>query len=198
MRKIRVGFLTTVVPVLAPARLFAHEAGVATVGSLLPGLLHPILSLDYLLAIFCVGFMGRQLGGRRVWMLPAAFILPMAAGGVVGILGVGSFPAGYIVMGSVILFGAVVAADSRVPAWLIFTAAAICGAFHGYALGQELPAGTNSAAYMFGFVISGALITAAGGWLADIAHEYRSGKVVLRVVGGIIGIAGILMTAGVL
>ena len=65
---------------------FAHlQQGEA--GGLLTGLLHPLSGLDHVLAMVAVGLWGAQLGMPAIWVLPVAFPLVMALGGMLGFLG---------------------------------------------------------------------------------------------------------------
>jgi hydrogenase/urease accessory protein HupE len=71
----------------APAPAFAHiQQGEAA--GFLTGLLHPISGLDHVLAMVAVGLWGAQLGAPAIWVLPVAFPLVMAMGGMLGLMGV--------------------------------------------------------------------------------------------------------------
>jgi len=52
------------------------------------GFLHPISGADHVLAMIAVGLWGAQLGAPAIWVLPVAFPLVMAMGGILGFLGV--------------------------------------------------------------------------------------------------------------
>ena len=65
----------------------AHVQQVEATG-LLTGLLHPVSGLDHVLAMVAVGLWGAQLGLPAIWVLPVAFPLVMAMGGMLGFLGV--------------------------------------------------------------------------------------------------------------
>ena len=65
---------------------FAHvQQGVAA--GFLTGFLHPISGLDHVLAMVAVGLWGAQLGAPAIWVLPVAFPLVMAMGGMLGLIG---------------------------------------------------------------------------------------------------------------
>ncbi len=55
------------------------------------GLAHPFLGLDHLLAIAAVGLWAVQ-GGRRMWLLPAAFMVMLATGAACAMLWRASVP----------------------------------------------------------------------------------------------------------
>ena len=44
------------------------------------GLLHPFSGMDHLLAMFAVGLWAAQMGGRKIWLLPATFMSMLVAG----------------------------------------------------------------------------------------------------------------------
>ena len=64
-------------PSLALALLIAGPAsahsGAGTVFSFQAGLLHPLGGPDHLLAMFAVGLLAAQLGGRAIWLVPGRF-----------------------------------------------------------------------------------------------------------------------------
>jgi hydrogenase/urease accessory protein HupE len=66
----------------------AHT-GVGAAGGFAHGFWHPITGLDHVLAMVLVGVLAWQLGGRALWLVPATFVLVMAAGGVLAVAGVG-------------------------------------------------------------------------------------------------------------
>lgn len=68
----------------APA--LAHT-GVGSASGLSAGFTHPIGGLDHVLAMVAVGILAAQLGGRSMWLVPAAFVGTMIVGGLLGMLG---------------------------------------------------------------------------------------------------------------
>ena len=73
--------------VLWPASAFAHVQQGAAAG-FLTGFVHPISGLDHVLAMVAVGLWGAQLGVPAIWVLPVAFPLVMALGGMLGLIDV--------------------------------------------------------------------------------------------------------------
>jgi len=74
---------------LWPALVVAHVApGSGGDGGLVSGLLHPITGLDHVVAMIAVGLWRAQLGAPALWVLPIAFPLVMAVGGMLGVTGV--------------------------------------------------------------------------------------------------------------
>src|SRR5687768_7607285 len=71
----------------AATPVLAHT-GVSPVHDLAHGFLHPLSGLDHMLAMVAVGLYAAHLGGRSLWLLPAAFVGAMLAGGLIGYAGV--------------------------------------------------------------------------------------------------------------
>ena len=69
--------LAIALPTAANAHMLAGEGG-----GFLHGFEHPLSGLDHMLAMFCVGLWGAQMGGRSVWSLPVAF--PLISAGIYG------------------------------------------------------------------------------------------------------------------
>jgi len=69
-----------------PTPAYAHVDVQAGAG-FLAGLLHPVFGLDHFLAMLSVGIVSAQLGGQKVFTIPALFVLSMIAGAVAGLRG---------------------------------------------------------------------------------------------------------------
>ncbi len=65
---------------------FAHAPKGEAAG-FLTGFRHPISGLDHVLAMIAVGLWGAQLDLLAIWLLPVAFPLVMALGGMLGLMG---------------------------------------------------------------------------------------------------------------
>jgi len=104
---------------------FAHVQKAEAAG-LLTGFLHPISGLDHVLAMVAVGLWGAQLGAPAIWVLPVAFPLVMAMGGMLGFMGVPVPGIEYGIAASAILLGAAVAFEVRAP---LVAAALLVGFF---------------------------------------------------------------------
>lgn len=172
----------------------AHTGGAATTG-LAHGLAHPFGGLDHLLAMISIGVFAFLAGGRAVWLVPATFVAMMAAGGAIGIAGIG-LP--FVEVGialSVVVTGALVALGRKLP---IAGAMALVGIFavlHGHAHGAEMPAAAAATSYGTGFVIATALLHAAGlaaAWGAS--RLLNTGAV--RLAGAAVAAAGVALLGG--
>ena len=144
MRRFRWGLRAALLLVLTAVPASAHTGSLS--GGFLGGFAHPLFGADHVVAMVAVGLWGAFLGAPAIFVLPIIFPLVMAAGGVLGILGLPLAGAEVAIAASAIVLGVMVASAARPPLWI---AAAIVGAFaifHGYAHGAELPAGTDAAA----------------------------------------------------
>ncbi len=173
---------------LAPVIALAHEETGQAAG-FLAGLAHPVSGLDHVLAMVAVGLWGAVLGAPAIWVLPVAFPLVMALGGLMGLLG---FPLPGVEVGiavSAIVLGVMVLAEVRPPLWLAAAIVAFFAIFHGHAHGRELPAGTSALLYSLGFVVATGLLHAVGIALGG-AHRWAAGRQAVRVAGGGVAAAG--------
>jgi len=174
--------------------LFASVAAAHTSyensGGFVSGFMHPLTGMDHMLAMFAVGLWGAQLGMPAVWMLPVAFPMVMAVGGMIGMLGI-SFPFVEIgVAGSALALGACVLFEYRPKQlWLAAVLVGFFGLFHGNAHGTELPEGSNGMLYSIGFVIATGLIHMSGVAIGLI-HRWPFGRIALRAAGAAVGVAG--------
>ena len=130
--------LTTAALTLIPTAAFAHP-GIGDAHGFVAGFAHPLGGLDHILAMVTVGIFAWQLGGWALWLVPATFILAMAAGGALGMAGV---PVPFVELGiaaSVIVLGAVVAFVRRAPVVIAVGLVGVFAMFHGHAHGTEMP-----------------------------------------------------------
>ena len=58
---------------LVPTAAFAHP-GIGEMHGFTHGFAHPLGGLDHMLAMVTVGIFAWQLGGRALWLVPAAFV----------------------------------------------------------------------------------------------------------------------------
>jgi urease accessory protein len=131
-------------------------------GGMLPGLAHPFLGADHLLAMIAVGLWAAQLGGRARWLLPVCFVALLALSAALAIAGVALPMVEAGVATSVMLLGLLVAFAVKLPPALCAAMVGLFAVFHGYAHGVEMPAAVNAWQYGFGFVASSAALHALG------------------------------------
>lgn len=158
------------------------------------GLLHPFSGMDHLLAMLAVGLWAAQLGGRAVWQIPAAFLALLCLGGVLGMNGIILPSLELGIVGSVVVFGALIAAGKKLPVSIGMGIASIFALFHGAAHGLEMPAMTSGLSYSIGFVAA-SLILHASGLLA--AYATRLAPLAVRFIGATIATAGTVLLSGI-
>jgi len=178
-----------VLPLLQPAIAFAHiQAGEA--GGFLSGLSHPVSGLDHVLAMIAVGLWGAQLGMPAIWVLPVAFPMMMAFGGMLGLMGT---PLPGVEIGiavSAMVLGALVLGGVRLSLGAAVLVVAFFAVFHGHAHGTELQAGQNAVLYSLGFVIATGLLHAVG-IAIGLIQRWDLGRKVLRGAGGLVLAGGL-------
>ncbi len=148
----------------------------------LTGLRHPISGLDHVLAMISVGLWGAQLGAPAMWVLPVAFPVVMALGGMMGLLGIPLPGTEYGIAASMVVLGAAVLCEWRPPLWVAGMVVSIFAIFHGHAHGTELPPGQSGLLYSMGFVCATGLLHGVGISIG-LVHRWGWGKALLRVAG---------------
>jgi urease accessory protein len=184
-----IGGLLVAVAVLAGRPALAHIVDGSAAGGFLGGFAHPLFGLDHVVAMIAVGLWGAFLGPPAIWVLPIAFPLVMAFGGVIAILGVPIPGVEIGIASSAIVLGGMIALAARPPligAALIVAAFAI---FHGHAHGAELPPGTDAVAFSVGFVMATGLLHLTG-IAFGLLTRWPTGRIGVRAAGVAIALAG--------
>ncbi len=184
---------------LYPALAHAH-VGVGDTSGFTHGFAHPMSGLDHVLAMILVGILAFQLGGRALWLVPAAFVGMMAAGGALGAAGV-SLPFVELAIAlSVIVLGAAVALEIQAPVAIATALVGLFAIFHGYAHGAEMPDSAGGLAYAGGFMAATALLHVAGIGIgfAIGGISQRAGPSAVRIIGGLAALAGVGILTGAL
>jgi len=153
------------------------------------GFEHPLSGWDHVVAMVAVGLWGAQLGAPAVWLLPVAFPMVMAIGGMLGLIGV-PLPGTEIgIAASAILLGSAVLSEVRPPLVIAAVVVTFFAIFHGYAHGAELPPGQSGLLYSMGFVMATGCLHAVGISIGVI-HRWLWGQKLLRMAGGAVALAG--------
>jgi len=155
------------------------------------GLLHPFSGIDHLLAMLAVGLWAAHSGMRKLWQLPATFMLLLVIGAVAAQL-LPSLPlieTGIAV--SVLVLGLITALSLKLPAALGIALTAVFGFVHGYAHGAEMPGTAEPVLYALGFLAATAALHFSGVTLGlatrgRLAHWSR-------VMGAAIALTGVWM-----
>jgi urease accessory protein len=157
----KISLFALAVALLASIPAYAHT-GADTVFSLSSGFLHPLGGLDHLLAMFAVGLLAAQLGGRALWLVPGAFVALMILGAGLGHTQTALPGVEYAISFSLVAIAVPVAFALSMPAGVAMTLVGIFAIFHGHAHGSELPSDGELLAYIAGFATATALIHACG------------------------------------
>src|SRR6516162_867008 len=174
--------LTTAALTLIPTAAFAHP-GIGDAHGFVAGFAHPLGGLDHILAMVTVGIFAWQLGGRALWLVPATFILVMAA-----------VPVPFVELGiaaSVIVLGAVVAFARKAPVAIAAGLVGVFAIFHGHAHGTEMPLDASGGAYAAGFLLATALLHAAGIALGFAIGRIAHGRAAYQLGGSLVALAGV-------
>ncbi len=165
------------------------------VSGLSAGLLHPFNGLDHLLAMVAVGLWAAQNGGRKIWLLPAAFMLMMAAGAKCALI----YPFLPLIesgiAASVLVLGIVIALALKLSARLSIAITALFGFFHGYAHGLEMFGAVEPEAYALGFLATTAALHLAG-IMTGIATRVRCMRLP-QALGTVIAASGVWLLSTV-
>jgi urease accessory protein len=164
----------------------AHDASTANF-SFAQGFLHPLGGIDHLLAMFAVGLLAAQLGGRALWVLPGTFVLVMVGGALFGFAAFDLPGVEHAIALSLITIALPAALAIGMPPLVAALYVGVFALFHGHAHGSELPAGGEIIFYVAGFATATALIHAAG-----IAFGIVSRGVPARFAAAAVGVIGLM------
>jgi urease accessory protein len=195
MPKVLLALFVTLTPSLA----FAH-VGVSETSGVAHGFMHPVSGFDHILAMVAVGLFAAHLGGRALWLVPLAFVAMMAAGGVLGMTGIG-LPYVEIAIGlSIVVLGIALATRVNPPVAIAMALVGLFAIFHGHAHGAEMPETTSGLPYGVGFILATALLHAIGigvGILIGKAGQ-RYSRTISQIAGGAMALAGIAILGGLI
>jgi urease accessory protein len=188
-----VGLLAVAVLVLAsPAHAHIIDAGGA---GLAQGFSHPFTGLDHILAMVAVGIWAAQAGRPSLWVLPVAFPLAMAGGGLLGVAGVPVPGVEAGIAASVLGLGLLIAFQAKPPLALSIALVGLFALFHGHSHGPELPQAASPVLYGLGFIVATAILHAIGLGIG-LVMRLPKGMMAVRVGGGAIAAAGIALFIG--
>jgi urease accessory protein len=172
-----------------PSTVYGHVGVEADGAGFLAGLLHPVAGLDHFLAMLGVGIVSAQLGGRRIFTIPALFVLSMIGGAVAGVYGYNwAFTEVGIALSVVVLGAAIATVKENGAGWPVMAVVVLFGSLHGHAHGLELPQAADPVYYAAGFVTTTASIHLLGVGIGHFFTSRSSSWVLLRHMGsGMVG-----------
>jgi urease accessory protein len=151
--------------------------------------------MDHVLAMIAVGLLACRAGGHWRWQLPVVFLVSMLLGGLATGFSLPGVEHGIAL--SVLVLGLCVAIakvpDSRVVVSLV----AVSAFFHGYAHAAEMSAGVSLSQYAAGFLLSTALLLAAGGIAGEMLEKLSRSRAVRYAGGGIVAAGLLLIVASI-
>lgn len=157
------------------------------------GFFHPFLGLDHLLAMFAVGLLATQLGGRAIGALPTAFLGMMVAGGLLGMTGI-TLPGLEIGIAlTVVGLGIALAYGKKYPLVIATIVIGLFGLLHGHAHGAEMPGSHQPALYAAGFVLSTAALHLGGIGAGLLLMRQTTESLAVRLSGAAISLAGLMI-----
>jgi len=160
-------------------------------GSFMAGFSHPFFGIDHILVMVAVGLWAATLGGRALWLVPAAFVGAMIAGFAAALLGAPLPFVEPVILASVVFIGLVVALAFRLPVAGVMGVVAFFAFFHGHAHGGELGA-AGAAQFAIGFALATALLHAVGiGLGLAFGRGQREGGALTRLAGAATALAGL-------
>ena len=179
---------------LSTAPAFAH-LNPEEHGSFMAGFSHPLFGLDHILVMVAVGLWASQIGGRALWLVPAAFVGTMAFGFGLAVAGVDLPFVEPAILASVVALGLLVAMAARFDMIASAALVAAFALFHGHAHGGELGA-AGAASFGIGFVVATALLHAAGIALGLGVARIANGAILARIIGGLTAVTGVALIFG--
>ncbi len=117
---------------------FGHHAEIMEGHPLIQGLSMPLHGLDHILMALAVGIIAVQLGGRALWLVPGGFSVVLLTGGLLNLNGISVPVLELMIVASLLLAGAQLGLENRLPAGIIVALFSLLGVFHGQALIQPL------------------------------------------------------------
>lgn len=193
IRKSAAQFLTSFILLGISSTAFAHPGHGAS--GLAAGLLHPFTGMDHLLAMLAVGLWAAQSGGRKVWLLPAAFMSMLTAGAGLAQIHPSLPLIEPGIAASVLVLGLIIALSMKLPALLSVALTALFGLLHGYAHGLEMPGAIEPAMYALGFLAATAMLH-LGGIAIGVSTRFRFMHLA-QVLGIAIATSGVWMLSTV-
>ena len=184
--------LTTAALTLIPAAAFAHT-GAGELHGFVWGFAHPLGGLDHILAMVTVG-----IGGRALWLVPATFVLVMAAGAALGMARLPLLFVEFGIAASVIVLGGMIAFASSTPIAIAMGIVGLFAIFHGHTHGTEVALDAAGGAYAAGFLLATALLHLAGIGLGCAIGRIADGRAAYRFGGSLVALAGLAILANII
>lgn len=169
--------LSTVFLLSLPSLLSAHGSHGSGV---MAGFTHPIFGLDHLFAILGAGILSYLSDAKKWYLYLLGFLIPMIAGGLMGIENEATFTIEKIIAFSVFVFGALIAARVNLSVGVGMLLFGIFGLVHGYAHGAEMSPDNTALKYISGYALGTTLVGTVG-MLFGIGLNKVNAKIILAI-----------------
>lgn len=179
---------TAVLATVGATPAFAHLDPAET-GSFMAGFTHPFFGTDHVLAIVAVGLWAALLGGKALWLVPAAFVAIMVAGFLAALGGLVLPSVEPVILASVVVIGLLTATALRLPLPAAMAIVGFFAIFHGHAHGSEIGM-VEAGPYALGFAIATAVLHAVGAGLGQSSGK-AVGRTIIRAAGAATALGGI-------
>jgi urease accessory protein len=167
---------------------WAHSSEAFQGFGFIQGLKHPILGLDHLLAMLCVGMISSKIGKQAIWQVPACFVFVMAIGCVIGFFGASFGIIEPMIALSILTFGVLLIIPFKLNTLATLITVALFAFVHGYAHGKEMPLFVLPEIYILGFMTATTLIHILGVGIGEIINRIPYSTVTYKITGtGLIG-----------
>jgi urease accessory protein len=151
--------------------VFAHSGNGAE--GMLAGLMHPLMGIDHVLVMLCVGVWAAMQQGRLRYLCPLTFLGAMAVGAMFAMYG-GVLPLaeGWVAC-SVVVMGVLVGRSITLTMSISLGLLMVLAVAHGYVHAAELSAGVDARWFALGFLLSTAVLHGVGFWVGQAMRTSR-------------------------
>jgi len=122
----------------------------------------PIHGLDHMLVTIAVGMIAAQIGKRALWAIPSAFTVAVLLGGILNLMGIPMPLVEWGILASIVVFGGLLTAGSRISLALTAVVVALFAAMHGNALIANDGFVHNFPVFIAGCLFSAVVLQAIG------------------------------------
>jgi urease accessory protein len=186
--------LIAIILTLTPSILMAHGTQpIIDIFGFKSGFLHPVMGLDHLLAMLCVGMISSRIGKKAIWQVPLCFVAVMALGCVVGFYSGEIGFLEYVISLSVVIFGFLFLSPRYLSLKATLITVAIFAFAHGVAHGKDMPIFVLPEIYILGFITSTATIHIMGVSIGEIINRLPKSKTIIKITGLGLILAGIIL-----
>jgi urease accessory protein len=161
MKKISPHITLLFVATFLSTSAMAHT-GIGDTHGFVHGFMHPVSGVDHIMAMFAVGLLAANWGGRAIYFLPLSFLAMMTVGGILGLNAVEIPMVELGISASLVVFGLALVLNISLPLIAGMGIIGFFALFHGHAHGSEMPADISGLDYAGGFLIATSVLHAVG------------------------------------